>query len=248
MPLTNPLVKGVVYPDGYVMGTGSDGRQIRARFFDKTLIVFNIATGAAESTAVKSVTTLSRGYVIAQTFRGLEGAPSLNRSNWAPHPKEWYIADELNGAVVDRLALTASEAQYFADNADFKAIGWTKDGAAGTANQDPRHFWDSESKKEGEVPVANLFFKIGDDGKPVRCDKDGKLMKNDGTYVNSADDPKAAAAAAATEDDKATEATSVMGTVKKYGKTLLWICGGALVVGVGAWAFNAFSKPRPKGK
>lgn len=244
MPLANPLVKGVVYKDGYVVGVGSDGRKIRVRFFDKTLIVFNIATGAAESTAVKSVTTLSRGYLIAQTDRGLEGAPSLNRSNWAPHPKEWYAADEMNGAVVDRTALSAADCQYFADRADFKAIGWTKDGAAGTANDDPRHFWDSESKKEGEVEVPNLFFKIGDDGKPLRCDKDGKLMNKDGTYVNSSEDPKNIAAETATPEPAATPETGFMATVKKY-----WVWGlGVLAVGIGgAWAWNA-SQKKPKGK
>lgn len=244
MPLANPLVKGVVYKDGFVVGTGSDGRLIRVRFFDKTLTVFNIVTGAAESTAVKGITNLSRGFLIAQTFRGLEGAVSLNRSNWAPHTKEWYAADELNGTAVDRTALAVGEVQYFADNADFKAIGWTKDGAAGTANQDPRHFWDSESKKEGEVETPNLFFKINDDGKPVRTDKDGKLMNKDGTYVISTEDPKNIAAADAATEDTATIATGLMASVKKY---WMWALGGLVVIIGGAWAYKASMK-KNKGK
>lgn len=187
MPLEKQLVRNTVYPDGYVLGAGSDGRPIRVRFFDSKITVFDIATGAADSTAVKTVKTLSKGYIIAQTYHVIN-LPT--RSDWAPHPKEWYAAAQMNGTAVERTALDSADIQYFATRADFKEIGWTKDGASGTANDDPRHFYDSESKKEGENPVPGLYFLINDEGKAVRCDKDGKLLKSDGTYINSADDPK----------------------------------------------------------
>lgn len=231
MAITKILAKNVVYEDGVELGIGSDGRKIRARFFDKTLMVFK--DNADVNLREKSTKTLTRGYLIAQTFHGVG---IENTSDWAPHPKEWYAADQMEGTTLVRTALKTEEVQYFATRQDFYDLGWIDKSNLG--NVDPRHWGSAESRKEGEEAVKGLYFKIQDDGKPVRCDKDGKLLKNDSTYVNPDEDPKKI-----TADDDTTTST-LWQKIKTNAKTIaIWVGGVLVVVVVGSWAyFKLFKK------
>ncbi|WP_028666427.1 hypothetical protein [Runella zeae] len=236
------LEKNKVYADGVELGYvgTANPKKIRARFFPQTITTTNHQTNVTQKQ------NLASPIILAQVLDGT-GGPWTDRSVWAPHPREWFATEKVEGGVVYSPAHTAEEIQYFANNAKFLEIGFKS--ADGTANQDPRHFGNATTKKEGEDAVSGFYFIINDSGVAIRCDKDGKLLNPDGTYVNDADDPakkNATGGATLAADGDATSETLVQ-KIKTNAKTiLLWVGGVLVVVVVGSWLYKALTKKKKK--
>lgn len=229
-----------MYPDGFELGYAgtAEPKKVRVRFFPENITTHNFQTN------VTAKQVLANGPILVGQL--LHGIGLTDRSDWAPHPREWWATEQVSGGIVYSPAHAADEIQYFANNAKFLEINWKT--AEGTASQDPRHFGNSATKKEGEVAVAGLFFIINDSGIPVRCDKDGKLMNPDGTYVNPDDDPakKKTVAADDTKEDPATE--TMTDKVKKWLRWALYAGIASLVVVGGYVGIKSLNKPAKKGK
>lgn len=234
------LEKNKVYADGVELGYAgtANPKKVRVRFFPEEITTTNHQTNITQKQ--KLVTPI----LVAQMLDGT-GGPWEDRSYWAPHPKQWWATEQVVGGVVYSPAHTSDEVAYFADRAKFGEIGWKS--ANGDPNDDPRHFGNPTTKKEGEVPVAGLYFLINDSGYAVRCDKDGKLLNPDGTYLNAADDPKNKTAVTTTTADTDTAAAETMtDKLKRYGKIALYVVGGGFVLGGIAWAVKKFTKKSAK--
>lgn len=238
------LEKNKVYADGFELGyVGSaNPRKARVRFFPESITTTNHQTNVTQKHK------LAAPILIAQVLDGT-GGPYTDRSIWAPHPKQWWATEQLVGGVVYSIAHTADEVAYFADNAKFQEIGFKS--ADGSANQDPRHFGNATTKKEGEEAVAGLFFMINDSGIVIRVDKDGKPLNPDGTYVNELDDPAkktAAAATTAAADAETASAETLTQKAMRYGKYALYAVGGGLVIGAVVWVVKKVGKTGKKRK
>jgi hypothetical protein len=237
------LEKNKAYADGFELGyVGTNPKKVRVRFFPQFITTTN------HQTSVTQKQTLANPILVAQILDGT-GGPFTDRSIWAPHPKEFFAAAQTQNSVTYSEALTADEIVYFANRAKFSEIGWKS--ADGTPNDDPRHFGNSATQKEGELAVAGLYFLINDAGTVVRCDKDANVLNPDGTYVDPAKDPakKAAAVAEATATAAAAEAgstteTTMMEKVKKYGMYALYAVGGGLIIGGAVWVVKKMTKPK----
>ncbi len=237
------LEKNKVYADGLELGYAgtANPRKVRVRFFPQFITTTNHQTNVTQKH------NLASPILIAQLLDGT-GGPWTDRSVWAPHPKQWWAAEQLVGGVVYSPAHTADEVAYFADNAKFQEIGFKS--ADGSANQDPRHFGNATTKKEGEDAVAGLFFMINDSGTVLRVDKDGKPLNPDGTYVNAADDPatKKATDKEVVADDETPATETMTEKVKKWARWALYAglaTGAVFLVAIGV---KKVSKPARKGK
>lgn len=233
------LEKNKAYADGFELGyVGTNPKKVRVRFFPQFITTTN------HQTSVTQKQTLASPVLVAQILDGT-GGPFTDRSIWAPHPKEFFAAAQTQNSVTYSEALTADEIAYFANRAKFGEIGWKS--ADGSPNDDPRHFGNSATQKEGELAVAGLYFLINEAGTVVRCDKDANILNPDGTYVDPVKDPAKKttvtdAAAAAAETEPATE--TITGKVKKYGKYALYAVGGGLIIGGALWAYKKMTKPK----
>lgn len=237
------LEKNKAYADGLELGYAgtANPRKVRVRFFPESITTTNHQTNVTQKH------NLAAPILVGQLLDGT-GGPWTDRSVWAPHPKQWFAAEQLVAGVVYSPAHTADEVAYFADNAKFSEIGWKS--ADGSPNQDPRHFGNATTKKEGEEAVAGLYFMINESGVVLRCDKDGKPLNPDGTYVNKEDDPANKKAAAAAGDDTKEPATAETLT-EKLKKWARWALYAGIASGVAVLALvgiKKMSKPAKKAK